>query len=52
MDHGNSIAFNLVRTLPNKETDDGDGDLFSQLGEGTELEYNGWDADITWTIRF
>jgi len=48
----NSIALSVVRTLPNSQTDDGKGDLFSQLGQGTKIKYDGWDGDIQWTIRF
>lgn len=48
----NSIAFSVVRTLPNSQTDDGSGDTFSQLGKGTKIGYDGWDADLQWSINF
>lgn len=48
----NYISFSLVRTLENDETDDGSGDAFSQAGEGTRLEYDGWDVDVVWTMKF
>lgn len=52
LDEHNSIAFNVVRTLPNREGDNGGGDAISAAGAGTELGYDGWDADVTWSIRF
>lgn len=48
----NYISFSVVRTLKNEETDDGSGDLFSQLGKGTRIAYDGWDTDIVWTVKF
>lgn len=51
-DKKTSLSFSLVRTLRNAQTDNGTGDLFSQLGSGTRIGYNGWDADIQWSLRF
>lgn len=51
-DKTNSIALSVVRTLPNSVRDNGSGDLFSQLGNGTQIGYDGWDFDLQWTVRF
>lgn len=48
----NYISFSVVRTLENDQIDDGSGDAFSQAGQGTRLEYDGWDLDVVWTIKF
>ncbi len=49
----NSIAASIVYKLGHTEKDDGSGDLFSQVGEGTRIGYeSGFDADIAWTIKF
>ena len=48
-----SIATSLVYKLSHVEKDDGSGDVFSQVGEGTRIGYrSGFDADIAWSIRF
>ncbi len=52
LNKNNSIALSAVRTLENSVKDDGSGDLFSQLGQGTEIEYDGWDVDVQWTVNF
>ncbi|MGN2393189.1 OmpP1/FadL family transporter [Pelomicrobium sp. G1] len=51
-DKRTSLSFSVVRTLRNTQTDNGTGDLFSQLGSGTRIGYNGWDADIQWSLKF
>jgi long-chain fatty acid transport protein len=48
----NYISFSFVRTLKNAQTDDGSGDAFSQAGQGTTIEYDGWDMDVVWTVKF
>lgn len=48
----NYISFSFVRTLPNSQTDDGSGDAFSQAGQGVTIAYDGWDADVVWTVKF
>jgi len=48
----NYISFSVVRTLENELTDNGQGDAFSQAGEGTRLQYDGWDLDVVWTVKF
>ena len=51
--HKQSIATSLVYKLGHVEKDDGSGDLFSQVGEGTRIGYrSGFDADIAWSIEF
>tara|TARA_R110002096_G_scaffold426507_4_gene636410 strand:+ start:798 stop:2060 length:1263 start_codon:yes stop_codon:yes gene_type:complete len=51
--HKQSIATSLVYKLGHTEKDDGSGDLFSQVGEGTRIGYrSGFDADIAWSIEF
>jgi len=51
--HRQSIATSLVYKLGHVEKDDGSGDLFSQVGEGTRIGYrSGFDADIVWSIQF
>lgn len=52
LNKNNSIALSVVRTFPNSVKDNGSGDLFSQLGQGTEISYEGWDADVQWTVNF
>jgi hypothetical protein len=47
-----SFAVSAVYTFDASRTDDGSGDLFSQQGAGTEINYRGFDLDATWTIRF
>lgn len=47
-----SVAVSVVRTLPTQQSDTGKGDKFSQLGKGTTIGYNGWDADLQWTVKF
>ncbi len=48
----NSIAINVVHTFLHSETDNGQGDLFSQLGKGTIMRYHAWDIDAAWRITF
>jgi len=48
----NSISFSVVRTLDNDQKDNGNGDAFSQAGKGVEIGYDGWDADLVWTLKF
>lgn len=51
--HRQSIATSLVYKLGHTEKDDGSGDLFSEVGEGTRIGYkSGFDADIAWSIEF
>lgn len=48
----NHLSFSLVRALARKQRDPGTGDIFSQLGAGTEIGYDGWDVDVVWTVKF
>lgn len=52
LNKNNSIALSVVRTFSNAVKDDGSGDIFSQLGEGTEIKYHAVDFDVQWTVNF
>ena len=47
-----SLALSAIHTFRAQMSDDGSGDLFSQLGEGIGIDYRALDIDATWTIRF
>lgn len=48
----NSLAISCVYTFPHTETDNGRGDMFSELGKGTVMRYRGWDVDAAWKMTF